>query len=67
MSVIDAYVLKGRKRRFDWIRKTIRRPPAGPLHLLDVGGTIGYWTSMPWQTLAPAEIVLLNMMPQEVS
>jgi hypothetical protein len=63
--VIDNYLLNGRQRRFGWIQRAIRRPQNRPLRLLDVGGTVEYWASMPWQALSPVEVVLLNVMPQE--
>jgi hypothetical protein len=65
--MLEAYILRGRQQRFQRILQTIRRPEHRPLRLLDVGGTTGYWAAMPWQQLAPVEIVLLNVEPQDVS
>jgi hypothetical protein len=65
MRIVDTYSLNLRQRRFGWIQQTIRHPEDRPLRLLDVGGTVGYWASMPWQALSPIEIVLLNVMPQD--
>src|SRR4051812_22284239 len=67
MPTIDEYILNGRRRRFRRIQQAIRRPMDRPLRLLDVGGTVGYWASMPWHMLAPVEVVLLNVAPQDTS
>jgi len=65
MPRLDQYILNARQRRFRRIQQAIRRPADRPLRILDVGGTVEYWQSMPWQELSPAEIVLLNVMPQD--
>jgi hypothetical protein len=62
--MMEQYILAGRRRRFEWIEKASRHSGGRAWRILDVGGTVEYWSSMPWQALAPVEVVLLNVMPQ---
>jgi SAM-dependent methyltransferase len=64
-SLFNHLSLRARRRRFGWIVRTIERPSNRPLRVLDVGGTVDYWSGMPWEPLRPVEIVLLNLTAQD--
>jgi hypothetical protein len=62
----SAWMLAQRRARFRWILTRIDHPRGRPLRILDVGGTVRYWATMPWQELQPVRITLLNLMLQPV-
>lgn len=65
-SLFAERVRRGRQRRFAAFIEQIPRPAGRPLQLLDVGGTWGYWSEMPWASLGNVRIELLNTHPQTV-
>lgn len=61
--MLDALILRRRQARFAAMLRYL--PTKRPLRVLDVGGTVDYWLTMPWQALQPCAITLLNVFPQE--
>jgi hypothetical protein len=56
--------IRARRERFQLLARLLREIPP-PIRILDVGGTIGFWTMLDEKQLESFHVTLLNLFPQE--